>query len=99
MAREGQETISIGNYLLERLSQIGVQAGPYCPCSLSADSQLTFSHCSVFLVTSIWVSFYLFHIVKTVLTAIQGFWSVLHSYMCSLASLFDMATGSRRGPP
>ena len=56
MAREGQETISIGNYLLERLSQIGVQAGPYCPCSLSADSQLTFSHCSVFLVTSIWVS-------------------------------------------
>jgi len=27
MAHEGQETISIGNYLLERLSQIGVQAG------------------------------------------------------------------------
>jgi hypothetical protein len=28
MAHEGQESISIGNYLLERLSQIGVQAGP-----------------------------------------------------------------------
>jgi len=27
MAHEGQESISIGNYLLERLSQIGVQAG------------------------------------------------------------------------
>lgn len=26
---EGQETISIGNYLLERLSQIGVQAGSF----------------------------------------------------------------------
>jgi TPP-dependent 2-oxoacid decarboxylase len=34
MACEGQETISIGNYLLERLSQIGVQAGPYHPHSL-----------------------------------------------------------------
>jgi hypothetical protein len=32
MAGEGQDTISIGNYLLERLSQIGVQAGPHCPC-------------------------------------------------------------------
>jgi len=31
MAHEGQETISIGNYLLERLSQIGVQAGSYFP--------------------------------------------------------------------
>ncbi len=30
MAHEGQETISIGNYLLERLSQIGVQAGSNC---------------------------------------------------------------------
>jgi len=28
MAGEDQDTISIGNYLLERLSQIGVQAGP-----------------------------------------------------------------------
>ena len=31
MAREGQESISIGNYLLERLSQIGVQAGLNIP--------------------------------------------------------------------
>ena len=29
MAYEGQETISIGDYLLERLSQIGVQACSY----------------------------------------------------------------------
>ena len=31
MAHEAQETISIGNYLLERLSQIGVQVGSYFP--------------------------------------------------------------------
>jgi hypothetical protein len=31
MAHKDQETISIGDYLLERLSQIGVQARPYTP--------------------------------------------------------------------
>ncbi len=57
MAGEGQETISIGNYLLERLSQIGVQAGPLLSLlAFLADSQLTSSRCLVFLVTSIWVS-------------------------------------------
>jgi hypothetical protein len=49
MASEGQDTISIGSYLLERLSQIGVQAGPHCPFAFLVDSQLSSSHYSVFL--------------------------------------------------
>jgi len=53
MAGEGQETISIGNYLLERLSQIGVQAGFLSLLVFLFDSQLTSSRYSVFPAISI----------------------------------------------
>jgi hypothetical protein len=50
MAGEGQDTISIGNYLLERLSQIGVQAGPHLSLLVFlVDSQLSSSRYSAFL--------------------------------------------------
>ena len=42
MASEGQDTISIGNYLLERLSQIGVQAGLHCPFSFLGRFSINF---------------------------------------------------------
>ena len=57
MAHEDQESISIGNYLLERLSQIGVQASSsYNLQNLLILLTSTGSRSSVSLETSIWVS-------------------------------------------
>ena len=53
MAGEGQDTITIGDYLLERLSQIGVQAGLHSLLVFLVVSQLISSRYSVFLATSI----------------------------------------------
>jgi hypothetical protein len=96
MAHQGQDSIYIGDYLLERLSQLGVQASPSL-LYLISHLKSTSSRYSVFPATSILVSISLISFLNITLTTDQDSWYVLVLFY--MRPFLSMLAGSCREPP